>query len=131
MTSGRAASGLDKARDLHLRGRAAMSSGSPAEASRLLLRARAIVAANPGDGADLLQARVLITLANAEFELDGLRPAMTRLAEAEAAIDTHRLDELRISLGNQRGLLLLRAGRVDAAIAERPTLMALNAATAT
>ena len=118
MTSGRAASGLDKARDLHLRGRAAMSSGSPAEASRLLLRARAIVAANPGDGADLLQARVLITLANAEFELDGLRPAMTRLAEAEAAIDTHRLDELRISLGNQRGLLLLRAGRVDAAIAE-------------
>jgi tetratricopeptide (TPR) repeat protein len=118
MSSGRAASGLDAARELHLRGRAAMSSGSPAEASRLLRKARAIVASSRGDDAELLQARVLITLANAEFELDGLRPAMTRLDEAEAAIERHRLDQLRISLANQRGLLLLRAGRVDAAIAQ-------------
>ncbi len=102
-----------------------MDLGKPQQAVRLLTRAWNLLAVGDREGRPAeqqtritLQARTLITLANAEFELHGFNRAIERLDEAAAVVRRHGLAPLHISLGNQRGLFLLRAGRLAEAVRE-------------
>jgi len=109
---------LERARELNQRARDAMNGGRPRQAEALLLKAQALL----GDGADgdaaYVRARVMITLASAEFELYGLDGALGRLSEAETAPPPAVRSRLLAPLHNQRGVLLLRAGRLRDAVAE-------------
>jgi CHAT domain-containing protein/tetratricopeptide (TPR) repeat protein len=113
-----AAALLNRARTAHARGREAMGSGRPDLAARVL--ARGLDAARKaGEGAEAreLQARLLITMANAEFELRGHAAAVQRLEAAEQVVadDPARI---RLALHGQRGLFLVRAGRIADALEE-------------
>lgn len=122
--SGDASARGEAALTLHADGLAANEIGKPRRAERLLNRALALLTSDanatldPGDGRATVAARVLITLANAEFELYGLARAMARLDEAATAVTDAGLPALQVSIHNQRGLFLLRAGRASSALAE-------------
>src|SRR4051794_14014402 len=96
-----------------------MEGGQPQEAARLLTAALGGLSSDAEDDRErfLLQARVLITLAHAEFELRGLAPANGRLDQAARLASDHDLTEVDVPLRNQRGVLLLRAGRYADAVA--------------
>ena len=66
----------------------------------------------------MVNARVLITLANAEFQLVGLTVALSRLEAAEQAVAAAQLSALQVSLHNQRGLFLFKVGQMDGALRE-------------
>jgi tetratricopeptide (TPR) repeat protein len=106
------------ARTLHARGLAANEAGQPLRAARLLGRALDLVgrvaAAAQEDDQLTVRTQIIITLANAEFELYGFEHAMRRLDAAVPA----GLTSLPVSLHNQRGLFLLRAGRLGEALYE-------------
>jgi tetratricopeptide (TPR) repeat protein len=125
--AGDAVGAVEVARELHARGLVAMDAGKPQHAARLLNRALKILPgaqeADRGVDADaaLVHARVLITLANAEFQLVGLAVALARLEAADHAVVAGRLWPLRVSLHNQRGLFLFKVGRLDDALREFDT----------
>jgi tetratricopeptide (TPR) repeat protein len=98
------------------RGRHLMAVGKPQAAQRALTAALAELGSGDERATAELRARVAITLANAEFELDGPAAAAARLDAAAAEIAAHGLREVRISLQNQRGLIALRAGRLAEAV---------------
>ncbi|PZS13985.1 MAG: hypothetical protein DLM57_15460, partial [Pseudonocardiales bacterium] len=106
---------VDAARRLHARGLAANESGHPLRAARLLSRALDVAGLASDDTEDRLvvTTQIVITLANAEFELYGFDPAMARLDSAATG-----LTSLQVSVHNQRGLFLLRAGRAIDALQE-------------
>lgn len=118
---------IGAARTLHARGRAAMLHGRPRRAEPVLNRALALLdGANGAEGgggsngtaaSDVaeLRARVQITLANAEFELFGLDRALARLSAVQTA-DGPLPPALQLPLANQRGLFLLRVGRLREAL---------------
>ena len=116
---------VDTARHLHSRGLLAMDAGKPRQAERLLIRALKTLAVaerlGPVEDAALVNARVLITLANAEFQLVGLAAALSRLQAAERAVTTTDLSPLQVSLHNQRGLFLFKVGQLDDALREFDT----------
>lgn len=110
---------LPRARTLHARGLAAMDHGRPQLASRELSSAlRLAETATDADDHAFVVARVLITLANAEFELSGLESALARLASAAEVVDKYELEPLRVLIHGQRALLLLRSGRVAESVSE-------------
>ncbi len=108
---------VSAARNLHARGLAANEAGQPLRAARLLSRALDLVGqvVVPAEDDDRLTVvtQIIITLANAEFELYGFDHAMRRLDAAATG-----LTSLSVSLHNQRGLFLLRAGRPGEALYE-------------
>jgi len=119
--SGVAGDAIEIATRLYERGLDAMEYGRPGVAVRALSRAHELLAGDVPTSADSarLRARVLITLANAEFELVGLAPSLERLAVAEQVVAaSSALSDLQVSLHNQRGLFLLRLGRQSEALAE-------------
>jgi hypothetical protein len=96
-----------------------MSRGRPREAERALRRALAVLdTAGPTPALALLRARVLITLAHAEFDLLGLDAASARLDEARRLAGAHELAGVAVALHNQRGIFLLRVGQLAQALAE-------------
>jgi tetratricopeptide (TPR) repeat protein len=113
---------VEIARQLHARGLLAMDAGKPQQAERVLTRALKVLSAaerhEPDQDAALVNARVLITLANAEFQLVGLTVALSRLEAAEQAVAAARLSALQVSLHNQRGLFLFKVGQMDGALRE-------------
>jgi tetratricopeptide (TPR) repeat protein len=93
-------------------------SARPREAQRSLHRAlRMIADADPGAELATLKARSLISLAYVEFELHGREAAADRLDAAAAVVDEAGLAELGVLLHMQRGLLSLRVGRLQEAVA--------------
>ncbi|MEP7177757.1 MAG: CHAT domain-containing protein [Pseudonocardiales bacterium] len=112
---------VELARQFHARGLVAMDAGKPQQAARLLNRALTTLASGAardgGDDADLVNARVLITLAYAEFQLVGLDAALARLEAAEHAVSAADLP-LHVSLHNQRGLFLFKVGQLEGALRE-------------
>ena len=94
--------------------------GQPARAAARLraLRGRLDRAGDPGPDTLVPRARMMLTLAAAEFELTGrLDAATTSLAAAEELAGRSGSPALVATVRGQRGLLLLRGGRVDQAIA--------------
>jgi tetratricopeptide (TPR) repeat protein len=106
---------FQRAQALQGQGRDAMGIGKPRVAVGQLTRALELVRKIAEDEESReLEARVLITLANVEFELKGLQDALARLDQAAAlAVPT-----TAVALHAQRGLLLLRAGHVQDAVPE-------------
>ncbi len=97
--------------------------GRPSRAAARLRAVRGRI--GPEAGEDLLvpRARMSVTLAAAEHELSGdLEAALSLLADAEDLAERSGSEALVAGVRGQRGLLLLRAGRVAAA------LVALDAA---
>lgn len=110
---------LDRARALRARGLTAMDHGQPQLAARELTRALRVAEAAPGEQERApVIAHVLITLANAEFELSGLDAALDRLSSAADVVDTYELEPLRVLVHGQRALLLLRSGRLAESVTE-------------
>jgi tetratricopeptide (TPR) repeat protein len=95
-----------------------MEIGQAERCARLLERAlRLLRSASDVPGQPELTARALITLAHAQFELSGIESASAHLdAAAQLAVE-HDLGVLAVPLRNQRGVLLLRAGRYADAVA--------------
>jgi tetratricopeptide (TPR) repeat protein len=94
--------------------RAESQRGQPARAINRYrsLRSRIERAADPRPEVAVQQARVVLGLAAAEFEVSGrLDASLTLLGEAEALAERAAAPDLRASIRGQRGLLLLRAGR--------------------
>ncbi len=88
--------------------------GRPARAATRYrsLRARIERSADPRAEIGVQQARVLLGLAAAEYELTGrLDAAMSLLDEAEVLAERAGAEPMRASVRGQRGLLLLRSGR--------------------
>lgn len=107
------------AKERQQRGLRFTNTGRPREAQRELGAALKLLADLEPDGDSAHAAALAMkTLAYVELELYGLDRAMTRLAEAARLVDDWQLGTLRVGMHNQRGLILLRVGRLDAAIAE-------------
>ncbi|MGH3626076.1 MAG: hypothetical protein ACRDRL_01315, partial [Sciscionella sp.] len=116
-----AAALLREVHDLHEHAVAENAAARPIHGERALTRALTVLtqAADAGaDEAELAQsrARIMLTLANSEYELYGLGPAITRLTMAMEQIDRQGSAALRFILHAQRGLIRLRAGQVDDAL---------------
>jgi hypothetical protein len=119
---------LARARALHARAIAANSAARPAVAHALLGRALALlvgpddrpleelVRALPGEAVGLV-VRILITDAKAEAELRSLDGGLQVLDQAARIADRHGDLSVTVSINNQRGLLLLRAGDMAGALA--------------
>jgi len=110
--------GNDRARVLHERGVAALGAGRPQDGARLLRTALRIL--DHEDGADGLTrvpaaaflARIMISLAAAEVQLGRSEAGFELLDEAEALAAPADLGILL----QQRGLLLMLVGKLDAAL---------------
>ena len=88
--------------------------GRPASAASLYRSLRALIerSADPRAEVGVQQARVVLGLAAAQYELTGrLDASMALLDEAEALAERSGALALRASVRGQRGLLLLRSGR--------------------
>ncbi|MBV9594872.1 MAG: CHAT domain-containing protein [Actinobacteria bacterium] len=115
-------SGLQRAAELHGRAVAENSAGRPLIASRTLRRAMALLEVDatgfPDRAAGPLLLRILITMAKAEAELAGYEGGLVILGRA-AELGADLADTAHLTpLHNQRGVLLLRAGRLDDAVVE-------------
>ncbi|HEX6340743.1 CHAT domain-containing tetratricopeptide repeat protein [Umezawaea sp.] len=100
-----------RARDLHVRGRAAVDAGRSARGLRLFRSALALLGtASPEDGA--AAARVRISMAAAEVHLGRTAAGFALLDEAERTV----APEDRGTLLLQRGLLCILTGRVEEAL---------------
>ena len=112
---------LAAARELHRRGVAESSALRPIAAARLLRSAlRAVASTDTPDGvpAITLRMQILITLAKVESELHGSAAGFVLLEDASALLDREPEPEVIVALHNQRGVLMLRFGRLRAAIEE-------------
>ncbi|MDT4980419.1 MAG: hypothetical protein QOG07_2298 [Pseudonocardiales bacterium] len=112
---------LALARQLHRRGVAESSALRPVAAARLLrsaLRAVEAGAADAGAAAITLRMQILITLAKVESELHGSAAGLALLDEATQLLDQGPDPQVVVALHNQRGVLMLRFGKLHAAIAE-------------
>ena len=115
----RTAGRLDELRSLHRRAVAESSAGRPVQARRLLadvleggLDAGADTVEPTDREARVLRAAALITLAKVESELHGAQTGLAELDVAARYVADEGLDEVATALHNQRGVLLLRAGRM-------------------
>lgn len=119
---------IDQILHLHALGLAENSAGRPAAAATKLRRALRMLAQSPpieaADPADVgaqrafMRARLLLTLAKSEAELRGVEKGLARLAEADAVAGQFDDAQIRVAIHNQRGLMLLRVGRDEDALAE-------------
>ncbi|MDP9091666.1 MAG: CHAT domain-containing tetratricopeptide repeat protein [Actinomycetota bacterium] len=64
-----------------------------------------------------VRAQILITLAKVESELHGLNGGLSLLAQASEILDRRFEPSVAVALHNQRGVLMLRFGKLRAAIA--------------
>ncbi len=108
-------SSIERAARLHSLAFAHNSVGHPSRAARTLQQALGVLADVESADAAFWRARVLITLGLAEAELHGLERGLDALARATPLIAEQ--PTLRTLAAMQRGLLLLRNGRDDAALA--------------
>ncbi len=106
------------ATDLVAAGRDHVNHGSPAQAVACYREALDQLAAAPTDATtDRLRARAHLGLALAEADHSGdADVGMAQLAAAEAVLPPDA-DDLRAALLGQRGILLIRTGRLEAALA--------------
>jgi len=118
-TRGKAAeSALPGLAESHRRSAALMNSGQPAAAARELKSLlRKLARIGPSTEATTLRVRVMITLAKVDLELRGTSAGIRRLDEAVQLLPGAD-DELRTTIHNQRGVLLLRSGQFETSIAE-------------
>src|SRR5580765_5577026 len=93
-----------------------MGAGRPDDAARLLRRGLALVRPATNAAAREVEARLLVTLANTDYELHGYDGAMRTLDEAARVVASD--GTLGLALAGQRGLFLVRAGRVAEAVRE-------------
>ena len=108
---------LREARRLHRLGVAENNAGRPARALPLLRRAlEAVPADSPPDAEELL-ARIWISIATSESELDGLAKGLAALAEAQRHVSSVHEPALQASLDNQLGFMLVRGGKVGEGLA--------------
>lgn len=104
------ATAVEKARELHRRGREATVAGRSAEGARLLRAALKLL--DRPDTDQPLTARILITLAAAEVHLGRRAEGFRLLDDAEVVV----ADEDRAMLLSQRGLLCILTGNLDEAL---------------
>jgi tetratricopeptide (TPR) repeat protein len=110
---------LHSARHLHTLGVAESSALRPVAAARLLNSALLELESLGRSDVEAitLQMRVLITLAKVESELRGSEAGMELLGRAASMLALEPKPEVIVALHNQRGVLMLRFGRLHAAIA--------------
>jgi tetratricopeptide (TPR) repeat protein len=109
-------SALIEARRLHGLGIAANNAGHPSRALRLLQRALRTLADSTAtssiDRAEVT-ARIWISIATSESELNGLERGLLALAEAERLATFTANTGLKVLLDNQIGFMQVRGGHVD------------------
>lgn len=99
--------------DRHRRGLAAGAAGRPAAAAEHFRTGLRLLEPAPPAGSEALTARLLTSLAHAEAELGRVERGLELLDRAEALADA---PDHRAIVVSQRGLLLWRAGRYQAAL---------------
>jgi tetratricopeptide (TPR) repeat protein len=115
---------VSTALELHARGREENGRGRHAAASEILQAAlRELAGARAESHAEVARVRILLSLAWSLAELDGLDRGLARLRDVYEILGSGALaapdaQALRTPLHNQHGLLLLRAGRTDAALVQ-------------
>jgi len=108
---------LREASRLHRLGVAENNAGRPVRALPLLRRALEAVSGAGSPGAGELLARIWISIATSESELDGLAKGLAALAEAQRHVSAARQPALQASLDNQLGFMLVRGGKVSEGLA--------------
>jgi tetratricopeptide (TPR) repeat protein len=121
---------LRQAAELYDRGRQAYNAWQAAESAQLLRKALRLIEQDETAEAIDLRARTLITLAPSEAEIRGTESALDVLDTAARLItsvaeEAARLD-LTTRLANQRGLVLGRANRWEAATAQLGIAVAIR-----
>ncbi|UQX88032.1 CHAT domain-containing tetratricopeptide repeat protein [Jatrophihabitans telluris] len=113
---------MSRARSLHARGVEDNNAGHPMRARRSLRTAIAALAAvrDSGAGEDVgeLAARIWISVATAESELQGLQAGLDALAEAERALGEWELPQVRVLVHMQRGYMHVRGGNLQVGMVE-------------
>src|SRR6185437_1090318 len=108
-----AAQAAEAALDRHRRGLAAGAAGRPAAAAEHFRVGLRLLEPAPPAGSAALTARLLTSLAHAEAELGRVERGLELLDRAESLADAQ---DHRAIVVSQRGLLLWRAGRYQAAL---------------
>lgn len=108
-----------EARRLHALGVAENNAGHPQRALRLFRRAIALLDRRAGVGdhtEDELAARLWISAAMSESELNGLERGLSAIAEAQRYLDRRPNPSVAVHLHGQLGAMKLRAGRFEEAL---------------
>jgi tetratricopeptide (TPR) repeat protein len=119
---------LGRAAQLRLRGVAENNAGRPARALQLFRKALRLIgpdAQSPASAGQLLRARVLISMAMSESELNGLDRGLLALAEVQDYLRLHAHDELAVHLHCQLGYMKVRGGHFAAGLQDLNTAVSL------
>ena len=119
---------LSPAVELHRRGVAENNAGRPAQAVKLFRRGLSMVAIAtdaPERERHVLRARLLISQAFSEYELNGLQRGLSALREVADYIAQNDDQEIAVHLHVQRGFMRVRGGDFDQALSELDRAVAL------
>src|ERR1700712_3903258 len=119
--------GLAEARRLHALGVEHNNAGHPLRAIRLFRRALSLPVLGEGASgqARLIAARIWISLAMSESELNSLERGLSALAEAERLVELAEHPELSALLHLQNGYIRVRAGHFEAGLKHLDCAVAL------